>query len=221
MDYASAGLSLLLLAALILSRRQFTARSDPPSVRYVLIVLVISVVFTLLYRFIAFYLLGSHFIPPLGLNESLGQTLSLFSTYTAPAVQPKTHFGRHFIDSIYWDGGIALFWSLTMPLRPIIQRRLPADPDRTKAGSIIDRYGKTALATAARFDDKQYFFSGAETLIAYGVSSRATPALKSCCAVLPTRYPASIISADCISSRKNFIRIGCRGIWPTQETPRY
>src|SRR5512141_1277987 len=61
LDYEEATLATLLAGLLIYLRPYFHARSDPPSIKQGLLILLASLSFTLLYGVIGFYLLDRHF----------------------------------------------------------------------------------------------------------------------------------------------------------------
>ena len=61
LDFEEATLASIALILLIITRRHFQARSDPPSVRAGLLAVLASMSFTLAYGVIGFYLLDRHF----------------------------------------------------------------------------------------------------------------------------------------------------------------
>ena len=60
-----------------------------------------SLVFTLAYGVVGFFLLDRHFRVSFGLLAALRQTVVMFTQFYDPGLQPITGFGRYFADSIY------------------------------------------------------------------------------------------------------------------------
>jgi len=177
LDFEEASLSLGILLLLILVRDSFHAESDPPSVKQGILALIAAFAFTLIYGTVGFYLLDRHFSTPFNLSQALRQTVTMFSAFYDPGLEPVTGFGRYFAVSIYGIGAGTLGFAFMMIIRPVLVR-FPATPEeRNRAENIVKRFGRTALARAALFEDKSYFFSGANTMIAYAVSGRGAIAL--------------------------------------------
>jgi phosphatidylglycerol lysyltransferase len=177
LDYEEATLALLLVVALVAYRSHFQARSDVPSVQRGLAVLLAAFAFTLVYGTAGFYLLDRHFRVHYALGPALRQTVTMFTQFTDPGLEPTTGFGRYFSDSIYL---VALFtggYALLMLLRPVLMRRPASAEARRRAAQIVQAYGRSSLARMTLFDDKAYFFSPGGTVIAYVARGRAAIAL--------------------------------------------
>ena len=172
LDYEEASLALVLLVLLILFRYSFHAESDPPSVRQGLLTLGTAIGFTLFYGSIGFYLLDRHFSVHFSLWDAIRQTVVMFTAFYSPGLEPLTGFGRYFADSIYVIGLVTLSFALLMLIRPVLVRQPVTAEERTRAAAIVQKYGRTALARATLFDDKCYYFTPGETLIAYAVRGR-------------------------------------------------
>ena len=177
LDYEEATLAALLAGLLIYLRPHFHARSDPPSVRQGLQVLVAALAFTLAYGVIGFYLLDRHFRVHFGLWDAIRQTVVMFTQFYDPGLQPLTGFGRYFADSIYAVGAATFGYALLMLLRPVLSRRLASDEERSRAWDIVRAHGRSVLARFALLPDKQFFFGPHETLISYVVENRVALAL--------------------------------------------
>lgn len=176
LDFEEASLGLGLLILLILLRRSFHAASDRPSLRQGLIVLAVAFAFTLVYGAAGFYLLDRHFQVSYSLWGAIRQTVVMFVEFYNPGTQPVTSFGKYFADSIYVIGLGSLGFALLMLIRPVLIRFPATALERDKAAEIVQRYGRTALARPALFEDKSYFFYK-ETVIAYAVRNRGAMAL--------------------------------------------
>lgn len=177
LDFEEASLALGLFLLLVLLRNQFHALSDPPSVRQGLVTLAAAFGFTLLYGSAGFYILDRHFSEQFNLLSAIRQTVLMFSEFYNPGLQPITGFGRYFAFSIYLIGLATLGFALLMLIRPVLIRQPATSEEKARAGKIIQQYGRTSLTPAAMFDDKSYFFSGDDTVIAYAERGRGAMAL--------------------------------------------
>jgi phosphatidylglycerol lysyltransferase len=101
----------------------------------------------------------------------------MFTAFYNPGIQPLTGFGRYFAGSIYIIGLGTLCFSLLMLIRPVLVRQAATPDEKVQAEKIVRQYGRTALARAALFDDKSYYFSGGNTVIAYAAKGRGAIAL--------------------------------------------
>ena len=172
LDYEEATLAALLAVLLIYLRPYFHARSDPPSIQQGVQVLIAAFAFTLAYGVIGFYLLDRHFKVNFGFWDALRQTVVMFVQFYDPGLQPITGFGRYFAASIYAVGAVTFAYGFAMLLRPVLNRRLSSDEERSRAWDTARAYGKTALARYALLPDKMFFFDTKETLISYVVENR-------------------------------------------------
>ena len=177
LDFEEASLGLGLLVLLVILRRSYHAASDRPSLRQGLTVLAAAFVFTLVYGSVGFYILDRHFHIGYNLLSAIRETVVMFTTFDNPAPQPATSFGKYFIDSIYIIGLGSLGFALLMLIRPVLVRSPATTTERERAAEIVERYGRTALARPALFEDKSYFFGPEETVIAYAASQRGAMAL--------------------------------------------
>jgi phosphatidylglycerol lysyltransferase len=177
LDYEEASLAALLAALLFYLRPYFHARSDPPSIQQGLQVLAAALIFTMAYGVVGFYLLDRHFRVHFGLWDAIRQTVVMFTQFYDPGLQPITGFGRYFAASIYAVSAATFGYALVMLLRPVLNRRLATDEERSRAWDIVRAHGRTALARYAVLEDKKFFFTPNNTLISYVVENRVALAL--------------------------------------------
>lgn len=177
LDIEEASLAILLALLMALMRPHFRARSDPPSVRQGLRVLVWAFVFTLAYGTLGFYLLDRHFHVRFDLLSALRQTVVMFIQFTDPGLQPITRFGRYFADSIYAVATATIGYGFLMLLRPVVIREPATAAERQRASTIVEAHGRTPLARFALFEDKAYVFTPGESLIAFSLNGRVALAL--------------------------------------------
>ncbi len=179
LDYEEASFAALLAAGLIYLRPHFHARSDPPSIKQGLLVLLAALVFTLVYGVVGFYLLDHHFRFNFGFWAAVRQTVVMFTQFYDPGLQPVplTRFGRYFAASIYIIGAVTIGYALLMILRPVLSHRPQTEEERARAWEIVRAYGRTPLACYALLEDKLFFFSPGGSLISYVVENRVALAL--------------------------------------------
>jgi phosphatidylglycerol lysyltransferase len=172
LDYEEAAFGSVLLILLIITRRHFQARSDPPSVRSGLLAVLASSAFTLAYGVTGFYLLDKHFKVSFGFWDAVRQTVVMFTSFYDPGLQPITGFGKYFGTSIYVVGAVSGAYALFMLFRPVLVRFLPSTDEKARAWEIVRAHGKTSLARYTLLDDKLFFFSPNGSLISYVVENR-------------------------------------------------
>ncbi|MCA9792318.1 MAG: bifunctional lysylphosphatidylglycerol flippase/synthetase MprF [Candidatus Eremiobacteraeota bacterium] len=175
LDGEEAGLALLALILLLLSRREFHARSDAPSMRQAGQLVVASFAFVLLYGTVGFGLLDHHYRPgEFSWQEALGHTLWSFVMEPPPAVTP---FGQVFSRTIAGLGAITLCASVFLLLQPILYRGSASDQERERARAIVEAHGRSSLAFFSLLSDKAYFFTSGGSVVAYLVKGRVALAL--------------------------------------------
>ncbi len=172
LDVEEAILALALLAVLWMLRREFHARSDPPSLWQGARAVALAIVFTLAYGVAGFYLLDRHFSVHFGLWDAVKQTVVMFTQFYDPGLEPITGMGRYFAGSIYVVGAVTGGYGLLMLLRPVLQRSPATRGEREWAAGIVAAHGRTAIARFTLFEDKSYFFSEGGSVIAYVVKGR-------------------------------------------------
>ena len=177
LDLEEAAVASALAAFLFSQRYHFQARSDPPSVRQGLWVLLGALAFTLLYGVTGFYLLDRHFSVNFGFGAALRQTVVMFTQLYDPGLQPVTRFGRWFADSIYGvsvaSGSLALF----LIVRPVLLRHPPTAAERERARRIVEAHGRSSLARLALMEDKSFHFTPGGSVIAFVVKNRVALSL--------------------------------------------
>jgi phosphatidylglycerol lysyltransferase len=171
--------SIVLLCQLILMRRVFTARSDPPSIGQGIRVLVGALIFTLLYGTGGFYLQNHGFNARFNLWGAVFQTLALFFTDDDAGLVATTPRGQFFINSIYLVGAVTLTYAFLMLLKPVLLRGQPAtSAERLRASEIVENHGNSSLARYTLFEDKSFYFSpSGQTVIAFVSKGRGAIAL--------------------------------------------
>ena len=136
-----------------------------------------SLVFTLAYGVVGFFLLDRHFRVHFGFWAALRQTIVMFTQYYDPGLQPITGFGRYFANSIYIVAIATSGYSFLLLIRPVLARHRSSAGERSRAWEIARTYGRTSLARLTLLDDKLYYFSPGGSMIAYVVEGRVAAVL--------------------------------------------
>lgn len=168
---------IILLAALLVDRQVYSARSDAPSRVRAVRVLLGALVFSLAYGTLGLFWLDRHYARDFDLFTALQQVLQLFFSWDASTALPQTRFGRLFAESIYSVGVLTLSYAFLLLLQPVWQP--PATvAERRRATAIVRSYGHTSLARLTLLEDKSYCFSpSGESLIAFVQRGRGAIAL--------------------------------------------
>ena len=177
LDYEEASFAFGLILLLVLLRNSFYAYTDRPSIKKGLVVVLSAFIFTLVYGAIGFYFLDKHFSVTFGLQDAIKQTVIMFTSFYNPGLEPITVHGKYFAFSIYVVGLTTIGYSLLMLIRPVLVREPATPSERKKAAEIVNKFGKTALARPALFEDKSYFFSDGGSVVAFGARGRGAMAL--------------------------------------------
>ncbi|MEM6527154.1 MAG: phosphatidylglycerol lysyltransferase domain-containing protein [Chloroflexota bacterium] len=166
-DLEQTAVALLLAGWLFSMRSEFHARSDRASVQRGVILLVISVLFTLVYGAAGFSSLSAHYAQTTGFFGGMWQVLLLFTAPGSITMEPVTTFGVSFIASIYTLLLITVVSSLLLLSRSVIVREPATPEERTQAAQIVEAHGRSSVARMTLLDDKAYYFSPGGSVVAY------------------------------------------------------
>ncbi|RYX86003.1 bifunctional lysylphosphatidylglycerol flippase/synthetase MprF [bacterium] len=176
-DWEEAIVALAIISILWLTRRNFVARSDAPSLKQGVSALVFAFIATLGYGTAGFYLLDEQFSVNFDLISSLRQTLLMFTEFSPAQSQPITHHGAWFADSIYGIALCSFTYAAWMFARPVLNRQPATTTEYEKAHEIVQANGATAFAFCALLPDKRYWFSDGGSVVAYAVVGRVAVAM--------------------------------------------
>ena len=170
--------AIMLLGLLIGLRKNFTARSDRPSLAQGVRVLIGALLFTLAYGTAGFYLMEKQYQTQFDLLQAIKQTFAIFFTTDNAGLTATTRFGSFFITSLYIVAASTILYAVWMLLRPVLLRVGGTDEERERALNLIKQYGHSSLAHFCLLPDKSYYFSpSGKTVIAYVPKGRGAIAL--------------------------------------------
>jgi lysyl-tRNA synthetase, class II len=157
-----------MLAVLLWGRREFTARSDPPSLLAAFWFVPGYLLLVAVYGLIALVVERDKIQPDL----SVGGIVETIFGGLVGLGGPYTYQGRFladfFPDSLLALGCLGLLILAFLVFRPLVQRREVTAQEREHASRLVHEYGCDTLAYFALRDDKSLFFSSdGEALIAY------------------------------------------------------
>ncbi|WP_169719317.1 phosphatidylglycerol lysyltransferase domain-containing protein [Desulfovirgula thermocuniculi] len=168
LNYGQAVVNFSILVILLALRTEFTAASDPPSVRHGLVTLAGTMLFAYLYGLFGFYLLDKHFHQHFDFAEASRQTIAFLLWSSTPALERPNRLARWFLDSLAAIQVLGTIYGLIMVLRPVIYRRTVLPAERKRAAEIAKRYGRSSLAHLTLLPDKIYYFSrSGNSFVAY------------------------------------------------------
>ncbi len=178
-DRAIAVLALVNLAILLLYRRRFRVRNDPPSLRIGLITLVLSLFFALFYGIAGFWLASPReFGREFDVGQAVNNTLSQYYVASGDELMPRTRRADWFLDSFSVVGILALSLSIVALARPVIWRKRTSVIEREQATRLIQEHGGSSQDYFKYWPDKLYFFSERrDAVVSYGTSNAVALAL--------------------------------------------
>jgi phosphatidylglycerol lysyltransferase len=170
-DYEEAGLSALLAAVLVATRRNFTVRSGlsewPAALKRSLLALVLAAA----YGVAGFWLLEPReFGINFGWQDSLIRTTRFLTFMGDPSLAPRTRHAEWFLDSLYVLSAAALLYAGFSLFRPVLYRFGTHPQEVAHARAIVARYGRCPQDFFKARPDKSLFFD-ADSFLAYRVAA--------------------------------------------------
>lgn len=164
-DYEEASIALVVALWLLLSRREFFAKSGPPNYRSLLPSIALAATLIWLYGVVGI----SHL---LHLNV-VDSTLELGKVLRGNSILwDSGTFGRHLADSLRLTSMAVALSLLTQFFKPVSEDGPATVEDRERAEGIVEKYGATSLVFFTLLPDKSYYFPNEQTMLAYTVRGR-------------------------------------------------
>jgi lysylphosphatidylglycerol synthetase-like protein (DUF2156 family) len=151
--------SVLMVVLLALSREQFTAPGDPPTLFEFIRFLPWYVIGLVTYGLSALYLERSSITPSLTFSGALETTFLGVFGIDGPYEFSRRGFEWFFPTSLLVIGLGGLAWALVLVFRPIVAKPQEGTSSWHEATSILQTYGQDSLDQFALRDDKLFFFS--------------------------------------------------------------
>ena len=178
-DRGIAVLALANFVILLIYRRRFRVRNDPPSLRVGLITLALGLLFALSYGIAGFWLASPReFGEELDISQAINNTLSQYYVVSGDELVPRTRRADWFLDSFSVVGIVVLAISIVALARPVIWRKRTSLQEREQAMRLIQEHGESSQDFFKYWPDKLYFFSDRrDAVVSYGASNAVALAL--------------------------------------------
>ncbi|HSM55954.1 MAG TPA: flippase-like domain-containing protein [Candidatus Sulfomarinibacteraceae bacterium] len=170
-DYRTV-LTMALAVWMVFLRPHFHARSDAPSVRFGVIVLIAALLFNVAYATLGIFVLSQRAGAPLTPALALRETANAVFALRPPPWLAQSDGGRFLLYSVYSIAILTVLYALFHLLRPVLVRQPPGPEEWERATNIVSRYGHTSLARLALQPGKSFFFSPGGSLVAFQVEGR-------------------------------------------------
>ncbi|MFB3904195.1 MAG: phosphatidylglycerol lysyltransferase domain-containing protein [Acidobacteriota bacterium] len=173
LDYAPALYSLLVVAVLLMTRKEFTVHSDRPGFRASLIRLLCGFLLAVSYGVAGFWLLDTRdFGVSFTLRDSIHHTFDLMTLRSDPGLVAHTRYGNWFLDSVTLMTSAAVLYALFSIFRPVLYIYRTQPKEREEAAQILVRWGRSSLDYFKTWPDKSYFFSASrQAFLSYRVAA--------------------------------------------------
>jgi phosphatidylglycerol lysyltransferase len=173
LDYEEASFAAIIILLLLLSRSQYTIRSNIKWIRMGLFTVIIVFSSVLVFGFVSFYFIDARHIGiDFSWKQSLLYSFRFFIIGGANTLQPLTPFGHQFIWIIHSLGFLSwgfLFFTIIVPYLKI---ETGNESDRQKAQSLLSQYGNSSIDYFKITKDKLLLFSGFhDAFISYRVAN--------------------------------------------------
>jgi phosphatidylglycerol lysyltransferase len=171
-NYTEAGLALLVVFALVSTRKEYYVKTNPRLVSIGIQTSLLSVVAVLIYGIVGFYFLDKiHFQIDFNIFQSLKYTFLNFSLVGSGDLVPRDSFARDFLYTIKISGFVSISFLIYSLISPYFYRNSPSEEELEKSKQILSKYGKSSLDYFKTYSDKQVFFpSDSESFISYKVT---------------------------------------------------
>jgi phosphatidylglycerol lysyltransferase len=167
-DALQAALTLALLAYLVVFRRRFSARSDPASIRFGLLMMPVIACLLLAYGAVGLAHLRAHFTWPAGATV-LGQAFRAGILILDPDVDPSTPVAARFLGSVQIAGWLGRLYVLVLLLRPVVLRHRREAP-LTDVERMRSAHARHSLAAFALQEDKHHLvLADRQALVGFAV----------------------------------------------------
>jgi phosphatidylglycerol lysyltransferase len=163
LDIEESILALCVLILLLITRRQFTVRSDPWRFKLALSAVAWIFLGSMAYGVAGFYLLQRHFAPAFDLGMALESTLLLLTQTGAPSLSPIA--GLHhrdaywFCDSLVATGIISAIYIALLLLRPLPAALQSSRRERDELHRLMQRFGAPPLGYFSLLPGLSHMFS--------------------------------------------------------------
>jgi phosphatidylglycerol lysyltransferase len=154
-DYEEATIALLIIGSLIGTRKQYYVKTNPRLGTVGLQTALLSMAAVMLYGVVGFYFLDKrHFHIDFNIYQSFWYTLQNFFLIGNSDLIPRDAFARDFIYLIKISGFASISFLVYSLVRPYVFKITPTDEERSRAKSLTQQFGNSALDFFKTYSDK-------------------------------------------------------------------
>jgi phosphatidylglycerol lysyltransferase len=171
-DYEEATIAFLIVGSLIATRKEYHVKTNPKLGTVGLQTAMLSMAAVMLYGIVGFYFLDKrHFHIDFNIFQSFRYTLQNFFLIGSSDLVPHDAFARDFIYLIKISGFSSITFLIYSLVRPYVFRITPEEEEITRAKSLTQQFGNSALDFFKTYSDKLIFVpQEINAFIAYRVS---------------------------------------------------
>ncbi len=171
-DYEEAIIALLVLGSLIATRKEYHIKTNPRLGTVGLQTALLSMGAVVVYGVVGFYFLDKkHFQIDFNIFQSFGYTIQNFFLIGSQDLIPRDGFARDFIYLIKISGFLSISFLVYSLVRPYVYKVTPTDEEMTRAKSLTQQFGSSALDFFKTYYDKFIFApSDINAYVSYRVS---------------------------------------------------
>jgi phosphatidylglycerol lysyltransferase len=171
-DYEEAIVSLLVVGALIATRKEYYVKTNPKFGSAGLQTALLSMAAVMLYGVVGFYFLDKkHFQIDFNIFQSIRYTLQNFFLIGSRDLIPHDSFARDFIYLIRISGFASIVFLVYSLVRPYVFRITPSEEEKARARTLTQNFGNSSLDFFKTYYDKFLFAPpGLSAFISYRVS---------------------------------------------------
>lgn len=171
-DYEEATVAMLVVGSLIVTRKEYTVKTNPRLGTVGLQTALLSMGAVILYGVVGFYFLDKkHFQIDFNLRQSLMYTIKNFFLLGSKDLIPGDSFARYFIYLIKISGFASISFLIYSLARPYVVRVTPSALEIARAKELTRQYGHSSLDFFKTYYDKFIFApSGINAFTSYRVS---------------------------------------------------
>jgi phosphatidylglycerol lysyltransferase len=157
-DYEEATIAFLIVGSLIATRKQYHVKTNPKLGTVGLQTAVLSIAAVMLYGVIGFYFLDKrHFHIDFNIFQSFRYTLQNFFLIGSNDLVPHDAFARDFIYMIKISGFASISFLIYSLVRPYVFKITPTVEEISRAKSLTQQFGNSALDFFKTYSDKFIF----------------------------------------------------------------
>ncbi len=163
-DYEEALLALVAGSSLYYTRQNYKLRPHPRFVHLGIKVYFYAIAAVFAYGVIGFYFIDKrHFGTDFTFLNSIKAVLKVIFFIDDKALDPRTKFGLHFEQSIYFASGAVILFIIFSLLKPYFSKSYNTETDFTDAENLVKKFGHSALDYFKTYPDKFIFFNESRT----------------------------------------------------------